>query len=428
MKFSRKRGIIMDDALLPSMARILQTINAPVIEDVVSEVRKQISLVSPAYIQGKRIAITAGSRGITDIRIVLQTVVQELRSQGAQPFLVPAMGSHGGATAEGQVAVLKSLGITTESIGAPILSSMEVVEVGTTVNGVPVYVDKYAVEADGIVVVNRIKAHTEFCGEIESGLFKMMVIGLGKHKGAVVAHTHALRRGYAKVFKEIGEVVLNKLPILFGLGIVENCYDQTAEICGVSPQNFYENEKELLTKAKNLMMRIPFKNIDLLIVDKMGKEISGCGMDTNVVGRIMVYGQEEYTEPDIVRILVLDLDEASHGNATGVGIADFTTERLRKKIDWTKTSINCITACAPEKGRLPMVFDTDLKAVTAALMTVGIEKIGNSRVVHIKNTLEMKEIEISEALIPEANMQPSLHIIQELVAMEFDQCGSLRLI
>lgn len=418
----------MDDALLPSMARIRQTINAPVIDDVVSEVRKQINLVAPTNIQGKQIAITAGSRGITDIRTVLQTVVQELRNQGALPFLVPAMGSHGSATAEGQVEVLKSLGITAETIGAPIMSSMEVVEVGTTVNGVPVYADKYAVNADGIVVVNRIKAHTEFCGEIESGLFKMMVIGLGKHKGATVAHTHALRRGYAKVFKEIGEVVLKKLPILFGLGIVENCYDQTAEIRGVSPENFYDNEKELLAKAKNLMMRIPFKNIDLLIVDKMGKDISGCGMDTNVVGRIMVYGQEEYTEPDIVRILVLDLDEGSHGNATGIGIADFTTKRLMEKIDWTATSINCITACTPEKGRLPMVFDTDREAVTAALMTVGLEKISDSRVVHIKNTLEMNEIEISAALMPEASMHPSLHIIQNLEAMKFDQYGSLRLI
>ncbi|WP_407314075.1 lactate racemase domain-containing protein [Desulfosporosinus sp. SB140] len=418
----------MDDVLLPSMARVRQTIDVPVIDDVISEVRKQIKLVSPANIRGKRIAITAGSRGITDIRTVLRTVVQELKNQGAQPFLVPAMGSHGGATAEGQREVLKSLGITAESIGAPIMSSMEVVEVGTTVNGVSVYADKYAANADGIVVVNRIKAHTEFCGEIESGLFKMMVIGLGKHKGATIAHTQALRRGYAKVFKEIGEVFLEKLPILFGLGIVENCYDQTAEICGVSPGNFYDQEKKLLVKAKNLMMRLPFKNIDLLIVDKMGKNISGCGMDTNVVGRIMVYGQEEYSEPDIVRVLVLDLDEGSHGNATGIGIADFTTKRLMKKIDWAMTSINCLTACAPEKGRLPMAFNTDLEAVKAALMTVGLENISESRVVHIKNTLEMKEIEISAALMPEAKMNPSLQVIRNLETMNFDQCCSLRLI
>src|SRR5680860_152740 len=418
----------MGDELLPSMARIRQTINAPVMDDVVSGVRKQIELVSPANIQGMRIAITAGSRGITDIKIVLQTVVEELRNKGAQPFLVPAMGSHGGATAEGQVEVLKSLGITEKSIGAPIMSSLEVIEVDTTVNGIPVYADKYAVNADGIVVVNRIKAHTEFCGEIESGLYKMMVIGLGKHKGAAVAHTYALRRGYAKVFKEIGEVFLKKLPIIFGLGIVENCYDQTAEIRGVLTENFYDIEKELLVKAKNLMMRIPFNKIDLLIVDKMGKKISGCGMDTNVVGRIMVYGQEEYTEPDIVRILVLDLDEGSHGNATGIGIADFTTKRLVNRIDWTATTINCITACAPEKGRLPMAFNTDLEAVTAALKTVGLEKISDSRVAHIKNTLEMNEIEISAALMPEASMQPSLHIIRDLETMDFDQYGGLRLI
>lgn len=418
----------MGELVLPEMVRIGQTINAPVVDDVAAEVREQMKLVSPTNIRGKRIAITAGSRGIRDIGIVLQTLVQELQREGAQPFLVPAMGSHGGATAEGQLEVLESLGITKGSIGAPIMSSMEVIQVGTTDNGVPVYTDRNAVNADGIVVVNRIKAHTEFCGEIESGLFKMMVIGLGKHRGATVAHGQALRRGYAKVFKEVGDVILRNVPILFGLGIVENCYDQTAELRGVMPEAFYDNEKELLAKAKELMMRIPFKKVDVLIVDTMGKAISGSGIDTNVVGRIMVYGQEEYTEPDIVRIVVLDLTEDSHGNATGIGIADFTTARLREKIDWTPTSINCITACAPEKGRLPMTLDTDREAVTTSLKTIGLEDIGQSRIVHIKNTLEMKEMEVSAALIPEVGENPSLHMIENLEAMAFDKGGSLRLV
>lgn len=415
----------MFDVSLPDMTRIRQVVPAPLVEDIPAEIIRQVDLVCPSSLNNQRIAITAGSRGINNMPIVLRTLVEELKKRGAKPFLVPAMGSHGGASAEGQIEVLRTLGITPETIGAPIESSMEVVQIGTTEHGIPVYVDKNVVQADGVVVVNRIKAHTEFSGEIESGLYKMMVIGLGKQKGASTAHTYALRRGFARVFKEVGDVILQRLPILFGLALLENCYEQTAEIQGIAPQNFFENEKKLLMKAKEWMMRLPVEKIDLLIIDEMGKEFSGSGMDTNVVGRIMVYGQEEYTKPDIIRILVLDINEHSHGNATGIGIADFTTQRLADKIDWPSTIVNCVTACAPEKGRLPMVLANDREAVMAALSTTGLEDTAKARVVHIKNTLDLIEIEISTSLWPELESNPNLRQITSLEAMHFDTTNSL---
>lgn len=415
----------MFDVKLPEMARIRKVTSAPLLEDIPSEVRKQVALISSSVLQNRRIAITAGSRGINNMPVILRTLVEELKKRGAKPFIVPAMGSHGGATAEGQREVLETLGITSESVGVPIESSMEVVQVGTTNQGIPVYVDKNAAQADGVIVVNRVKAHTEFSGEIESGLFKMMVIGLGKYKGASTAHTHALRNGYAKVFKEIGEVVLQKIPVLFGLAILENCYEETAEIHSVAAVDFYPREKELLVKAKELMMRLPVKKLDLLIIDEIGKTFSGSGMDTNVVGRIMVYGQEEYSEPDIIRILVRDLNENSHGNATGIGIADFTTKKLVEKIDWPSTNLNCITACAPEKARLPVVLDNDREAIQAALATIGLEDTSEARVIHIKNTLDLSEMEISASLWAELESDSSIFRSFPFEQMRFDGNNNL---
>lgn len=415
----------MFDVKFPDMTRIHMVTPAPLLEDIPSEISKQLDLICPTSLQNLRIAITAGSRGINNISGILRILVKELKKRGAKPFLVPAMGSHGGGTAEGQKEVLEALGITSESTGAPIESSMEVVQVGTTNQGIPVYVDKNAARADGVIVVNRVKAHTEFSGEIESGLFKMMVIGLGKYKGASIAHTHALRRGYAQVFREIGEVVLQKIPILFGLAILENCYEQTAEIYGIATQDFYQREKELLVKAKELMIHLPVNKIDLLIIDEIGKTFSGSGMDTNVVGRIMVYGQEEYTEPDIIRILVRDLNENSHGNATGIGIADFTTKRLAKKIDWPSTILNCVTACAPEKARMPIVLDNDREAVETALATIGLEDTSKARIVHIKNTLDLSEMEISASLWAELKANNNLRRILPFEPMRFDENSNL---
>jgi hypothetical protein len=330
------------------------------------------------------------------------------------------MGSHGGGTAEGQLEILESLNITEESVGAPIVSSMEVVEIGRSSYGFPILVDKHAAEADGIIVVNRIKPHTEFEGPIESGLMKMMAIGMGKHKGCFEVHKQTVHYGYRDVIPEIGGVILDKLPILFGLAIVENVYDETALIQAVPPSQFLSEEKNLLARAKGLMARLPFDQTDVLIVDEMGKNISGAGMDTNVIGRIMFIGEKEPENPRITRIVVLDLTEASHGNAVGIGLADYTTQRLVGKIDHGAVATNAITAMTPEKGRIPLAMKTDKEAVEAALTTIGAVDPEAARVVHIKNTLEIAELDISEALLEEIKGREDLKLMEELGPLSFD--------
>ena len=411
----------------PDMYRLCQVFDAPALDDIDKAVTDQLNAiqVQKRIKPGARIAVTAGSRGIAGIGTILARVVKILKDCGADPFLFPAMGSHGGGTAEGQLKVLESLGITEASMGAPILSSMEVVCIGTSRFGFPVYVDAHAVGADGVVVINRIKPHTEFEGEVESGLMKMMAIGMGKHKGCFQVHKQTVNHGYARVIPEIGSLILDKLPIVFGLGIVENLYDQTALIQAVAPQSFREQEAALLKKAKALMARLPFDRIDLLIVDEMGKNISGTGMDTNVIGRIMFIGEPEPDTPAITRIVVLNLTPASHGNAIGLGLADFTTASLVKGLDLSAMATNAIAAMTPEKSRVPIALETDCQAVNAALDTIGDVLPENARIVHIKNTLELKEIYISRALKDEVRDRPGLVVKESLGPLAFDADGRL---
>jgi hypothetical protein len=335
------------------------------------------------------------------------------------------MGSHGGGTAEGQRQILDSLNITEESVGAPIVSSMDVKEIGTSAFGFPVFVDAQAVEADGIVAVNRIKPHTEFEGPIESGLMKMLAIGMGKHRGCLQVHRQTVRHGYRDVIPEIAGMILNKLPVLFGVGIVENIYDETSIIKAIPAARFYDEEKVLLIEAKRLMARLPFDEADVLILDEMGKNISGTGMDTNVIGRIMFIGEREPESPRISRIVVLDLTEESHGNAVGVGLADFTTRRLADRLDPAATAVNAITAMTPEKGRLPIVLDTDQAAVDAALETIGAVRSAEARLVHIKNTLEIGELDVSQAYMEMVKDRADLQIVEDLGPLAFDSSGRL---
>jgi len=287
-------------------------------------------------------------------------------------------------------------------------------------------VDKLASEADGVIVVNRIKPHTEFEGPVESGLMKMMAIGMGKHRGCFEVHKQTVQYGYRDVIPEIGGVILKKLPILFGIGIVENIYDETAMIRAVRPDQFLEDEKKLLSDAKRLMARLPLDPLDVLIVDKMGKNVSGTGMDTNVVGQIMFIGEKEPEHPRITRIVVLDLTEESHGNAVGIGLADYTTRRLADKIDHRTTAINCITAMSPEKARIPIALETDREAVQAAIDTIGAVDPEKARVVHIKNTLEIGELEVSKALMEEVEARDDLKVMETLGPLSLDAKGSLR--
>ena len=411
----------------PEMIRVRQVLDVPRVENIEETVDRELGSLNGLGIKrGDRIAVTAGSRGVANIVRILRRVVQKIREAGGEPFLIPTMGSHGGGAAEGQIDVLRSLGVTEESTGAPIRSSMEVVEIGKSRFGFPVLVDRYAAGADGIVVLNRIKPHTEFEGPIESGLMKMMAIGMGKHKGCFEVHRQTVQFGYREVIPEIGSIILGKLPVLFGLAIVENVYDETALIRAVPASKILETEKELLSLAKNLMARLPFDKIDVLVVDEMGKNVSGTGMDTNVIGRIMFIGEKEPERPRITRIVVLDLTEATHGNGVGIGLADYTTRRLVEKLDLSVTATNAITAMTPEKGRIPLAMATDQEAVNAAFQTIGAVQPEEAKVVHIRNTLELGEMEISRALMKESQGKAEIQPLREIGPLHFDASGRIQ--
>jgi len=413
--------------MFPRMYRICQTFDRSSVRNIGESVRAELNRlpVREKLRPGHRVAITAGSRGISDISLILKTIAQYLHLLGAQPFLFPAMGSHGGGTAEGQTTLLKHYQITEEAIGAPILSSMEVVEIGQTEIGLPVYMDKHASQADHIIVVNRIKPHTKFKGSIESGLMKMMAIGMGKQKGAELLHRAAIEYGFQKIIEDVAKVVLKKAPILFGLGIVENGYDEIAKVVGFMPEEIECGEKELLVQAKAMMPKLPFENIDLLIVDEMGKDISGVGMDPNVTGRNRDIMGTFPHPTEIKRLFVRDLTPSSKGNAIGVGLADLTTKRLVEKIDYAVTYMNCITAISLEKAAIPMHFETDREAIQVALDSIGLIPLDRSKIVRIKNTLQLDEVEVSEAYEKELLQRSDLEIMEGPYAMGFDSQGNL---
>jgi len=412
---------------LPKIFKLRQKIDAPHLEDVekrVDELLDQFEL-SKKVRKGERVGLTAGSRGIKDKPKVLKTIIRRLKNLGTSPFVVPCMGSHGGATAQGQIEVLESLGITERSVGAPILSSTEVEEIGYTRFGTPVLIDKNLLKADKIIIVNRIKPHTDFEGEIESGLIKMMVIGMGKPKGALMVHRLTIKHGFPAVLAEVVSILLEKLPIFFGVGIIENQYDETALIDLLKPEEIVEKEKALLKKAKELIPFLPFNQMDILIVDEMGKNISGAGMDTNVIGRNLFIGGTKSNKPKITRIFVRDLTEESHGNATGIGMADYTTNRLVDKIDHTSTRINCMTGMAPENGRVPVFFERDREALSIAHYNSGVFDPQDLRILWIKNTLEIEYLFASVAFLNQARSNPRLDILSEPFEFPFDQDGNL---
>jgi hypothetical protein len=335
------------------------------------------------------------------------------------------MGSHGGATAEGQLEMLESLGISEKSTGAPILSSTEVQEIGQTKFGTPVLVDKNLYGADKIIVVNRIKPHTDFEGEIESGLVKMMVIGMAKPKGALMAHRMTIKHGFPAILAAVAPILIKKLPIFFGMGIIENPYDETAFIELVRPEELIEKEKSLLSKAKELLPFLPFREIDVLIADEMGKNISGTGMDTNVIGRNLFIGGTKSNKPRITRIFVRDLTEASHGNAVGIGMADYTTKRLVDKIDYPATRINATTGMAPENARVPIFYETDREALSVAHLNSGVFDPQDLRILWIKNTLELEYLYASQAFLEEVKSNPRLKILSEPFDFSFSPDGNL---
>ena len=412
---------------LPKMTRIQQQFEAPVLTDLPAAIHTELDRINAATIvkPGETVAITAGSRGVANVDIAVKATVDYLKGLGAKPFVVPAMGSHGGATAEGQRSVLAHYGITEETVGAPVKATMEVVELGKTADGLPVFFDQYAAEADHVVPLNRIKAHTDFNGSIESGLMKMMVIGLGKQQGANLYHRAFFQYSFEHVITAVGGVILDTGKIAFGLGLIENAHEDTAKAVAMPATQLLQNERELLVEAKSLMGRLPFDELDLLIVDWTGKNISGTGMDTNVIGRMMQNFEPEPAKPAILRIFVRDLTEESDGNATGIGLADFTTTRLVDKIDRHSTYMNGITALGPQKSKIPFYYDTDREAIEVALDTIGLTEPEDARVIRIESTLRLTDLDISEVLLEDAKLHSRLEVIGETQPFEFDAAGNL---
>ena len=415
------------DVPLPMMHRARQRFDASVLEDIEGEVARQVRRFADCVKPDMRIAITAGSRGVANIPRLVKAVGDEVRALGGRPFVMPAMGSHGRATAAGQVEMLGELGVTEASVGMEIVSSMDVREVGRLDNGMPVYVSETALGADGVILLNRIKPHTDFNGKIESGLAKICAIGLGKQKGAETIHSYGVP-GLADCMPAAARLICERTNILFGVGVVENAYDQTAIVEAVPPSGVGgPDEERLQARAKQLMASLPFDTLDVLVVDEMGKEISGTGMDTNVIGRMMVHGAGEYPRPKIVTIAVLDLTDASHGNAAGLGLADFITQQLAEKIDFAAFYINSLTGgiAGVQRSQVPMILPTDRAAVSAAIRSCGKPDPREVGLVHIKNTLQIGELEISATLLEQARDLPHLDLDPDPRPLAFSEDGRI---
>ena len=399
------------------------------LDDFVTEIKRQLNSkgLAKKIQKGQRIAITAGSRGIANIPEILRTVVEEVKAAGGNPFIIPAMGSHGGATPYGQVETLRSLGITEESICAPIISSMEVDKIGE-ITGTPVYLDRNALKADGIIVVGRVKPHTDFKGEIESGLMKMMAIGLGKQKGAEMIH-HNLYDGYHTLLPAAARLIMEKAPILVGLVILENARHETAKVVALEPKEFEAAELKLLEEAKGLLARIPFPELDVLVVEEIGKNISGIGMDTNVTGRFWMPNESDPKAPKIDKIVVLDLSEETHGNAIGIGLADLTTRRVFEQIDYPSTYVNCLTQGTCATGKIPIWLPNDRDAIDTALRVCGPINRASAKMMIIRNTQELEYFWISESLAEKVKKDKKLskkvELLGDLREVQFDVLGTL---
>jgi len=422
-----RHGVI-DDILksvrIPRMARVAQKFEDTTIRDIPAALAKEFDKkeIAGTIKPGMSIAVTAGSRGIANIAVILKETVDQLKKLGAKPFLFPAMGSHGGATAEGQLLILKSYGITEESMGCPIKSSMETVVIGQTPEGKPISVDKYANEADGIVAVARIKPHTAFRGKFESGLLKMLAIGMGKQKGAEGCHDEGFGRMAYNV-EVYADVIMAKTKVLFGIAIVENAFDNTCLVESVLAENFKEREPELLQKARDWMPRIYIPKFDILIVDQIGKNFSGDGADPNISGSYCTPFASG--GPEWQRYVILDLSEETHGNAIGLGMADFSTKRVFDKLDFDATYPNGFTSTVVSGVRVPVILKSDELAIKSAIFVcTNIDKT-KPKIVRIKNTSHIEEISISEALVDEAKTHTNMTMLEEPKEVIFDKDGNL---
>ena len=414
------------DLPLPRMANVRQKFEAQRLTDIGAAVARafQRPEIRGRVERGQVIAVGCGSRGIANIAEIAQCVIRELRALGAQPFVFPCMGSHGAATAEGQKKVLESYGITEAATGAPIRASMETAVVGNLPDGTPVHMDRHAAEADAVVVINRIKPHTGFRGATESGLTKMLSIGIGKIVGASTYHAHGMDR-FPELLPQIRDVNISRRNVLFGVGIVENAYDETALIEAIPAQALATREPELQALSKRMMPQLAFDEIDVLIIDEMGKNISGAGFDPNITGRNR-RAVQWLPRPLVKKIVVLGLTRESMGNATGLGSADVITMRLYREMDVPSTYANIITSCNLDGASIPMIMNTDREAIALAVKTVVRVKPQDCRIVRIRNTLQLAEIQVSEPLLAEVARQPErFEVVAAPAPFAFDAKGTL---
>ena len=417
---------------LPRFFPVRQSFPRPRVDDIVERVQAELDRVIPAErtSQGAQIGITVGSRGIANIAEITRAAVDFFRSRGAEPFIIPSMGSHGGATAEGQAHLLAHYGVTEEGVGAPVRAAMETEHQGTTAEGVEVYLAKTAVEADGVLLLNRVKPHTDYKGPIESGLAKICAIGLGKLDGATEYHSRVFDIGLGDAIRSAAGLIVSGGKIAGGLAILENAYHDTADLIGVSVDGFFEQEAEILKTAFSLMGRLPLMELDVLYCRRLGKNISGAGMDTNIIGR-RVYGYIPGTPwmegmPAITRICLSDISDESDGNAVGMGLAEYITRRFRDKIDHAVTKLNCMTANSPAGGRMPIVVEDDRELLEAGIRTSPRREDG-PRIALIRDTLSLENVYLSEACLPLIEGREDLEVVEEPSEVVFDDAGHLQL-
>ncbi len=411
---------------LPPIARVRQSFDQPEEADVAGAVARAVAtsrLASRAPARG-RIAITVGSRGIADIPTIARATVDAVRDLGFSPFVVAAMGSHGGGAADGQRALLAELGVTERTVGCPIRCEMDTVVLGTDAFGQPIHFDRNAHEADGIVLLNRVKPHTSFRGRYESGLLKMLAIGLGKRQGAAQVHKLGLP-GLKRMLPEVGAFLLQRTPVALGIAILENASDRVSKIVAVEPEEILDVEPGLLEEARALMPGLPFDQIDVLIVGELGKNYSGTGMDPAVIGRLKVETAADHPRPVVTRLAVLDVSEESRGNALGIGFADLTTERLVRGVDPTPVRVNCFTSNFLARGRVPMALSTDRDVLTACLETCWRLDPAEARMAIIPNTLELTSLWVTRPLAAEVERLPGLTFETDFQPIPLDSAGTL---
>lgn len=392
----------VDSEDLPRFARVTRERELDSIEDVEGAARRAVDdLPLDALEKGAEVAITAGSRGIHDMPAVLEAAIDELRERGFEPSILAAMGSHGGATSEGQRETLEALGITENRLGCAIHTSMAVAEVGTDSLGRSVYVAEDVLAMDAVILANRIKPHTDFHGPVESGLCKIAVIGLGKHRGAESLHNAGLASDFSEVIRERAELIIERSPVIGGIGLIENAADRATHVEGVPAERILDREPELLEVAREELPTLPVSDLDLLVLDEIGKEVSGTGMDTNVIGRVLFHGESEPDSPNVTRIYARSITPASHGNGLGLGLADFVHRDVVEELNLSDMYVNIVTSGETSRARIPFTVPDDLTALILACSTTGVAEPAELRVARIENTMEPDELLVSEPVARE---------------------------